>query len=288
MPPLIIVPMLTVGRVPSMGCASCANRSASASAAIARASATPARSPAGICSAKCPGVPRAQARGHPRAAAGGRRVQIVPADGRAGPEEVPWSGRGDAWHPRWSPDAERLAFIAATTPRGPYPGRRGMVLPRRRAGARPGLGAVRGGHRVSLAAVKFTSSDPAVVAELVRNTAPVAVLPHRACLRAGGRELRAARLAVRSAARPAGPVPGGPGRRTARTSCGSPRPWTNCLRTASAPRARRRIWTALTRRCWPARTARLALRLLPPYQGATEDAYRRFEAGLGLLPGLDS
>jgi len=34
--------------------------------------------------------------------------------------------------------------------------------------------------------------------------------------------------------------------------------------------------------------ARLALRLLPPYQGATEDAYRRFEAGLGLLPGLDS
>jgi hypothetical protein len=37
-----------------------------------------------------------------------------------------------------------------------------------------------------------------------------------------------------------------------------------------------------------ARGARLALRLLPPYQGATEDAYRRFEAGLGLLPGLDS
>jgi hypothetical protein len=34
--------------------------------------------------------------------------------------------------------------------------------------------------------------------------------------------------------------------------------------------------------------ARLALRLLPPYQGATEDAYRRFEVGLGLLPGLDS
>jgi hypothetical protein len=38
----------------------------------------------------------------------------------------------------------------------------------------------------------------------------------------------------------------------------------------------------------PAHGARLALRLLPPYQGATEDAYRRFEAGLGLLPGLDS
>jgi hypothetical protein len=30
-----------------------------------------------------------------------------------------------------------------------------------------------------------------------------------------------------------------------------------------------------------------ALRLLPPYQGATDDAYRRFEAGLSLLPGLD-
>src|SRR5689334_17270379 len=29
------------------------------------------------------------------AAAGGRRMQVLPADGRAGPEEVPWSGRGD-------------------------------------------------------------------------------------------------------------------------------------------------------------------------------------------------
>jgi len=47
-------------------------------------------------------------------AGGGRRVQIVPADGRTGPEPVPWSGRGDAWHPRWSPDAERLAFIAGS------------------------------------------------------------------------------------------------------------------------------------------------------------------------------
>ncbi len=62
MPPLTIVPMLTVGRVPSMGWACCANSSASASAAIARASATPARSPAGICSAECPGVPRAVSR----------------------------------------------------------------------------------------------------------------------------------------------------------------------------------------------------------------------------------
>jgi hypothetical protein len=33
--------------------------------------------------------------------------------------------------------------------------------------------------------------------------------------------------------------------------------------------------------------ARLDLRLLPPYRGATEDAYRRFETGLRLLPGLD-
>jgi hypothetical protein len=32
--------------------------------------------------------------------------------------------------------------------------------------------------------------------------------------------------------------------------------------------------------------ARLPLRLLPPYQGATEDACHRFEAGLGQLPGL--
>jgi hypothetical protein len=62
MPPLIIVPMLTVGRVPSMGCARPAKRSASASAAIARASVTPARSPAGICSAECPGTPRAVSR----------------------------------------------------------------------------------------------------------------------------------------------------------------------------------------------------------------------------------
>ena len=31
---------------------------------------------------------------------------------------------------------------------------------------------------------------------------------------------------------------------------------------------------------------KIPLRLLPPYQGATEDAYRQFEAGLGQLPGL--
>src|SRR4029077_19965180 len=48
------------------------------------------------------------------AAASGHRVQVLPADGRAGPEEVPWSGRGDTWHPRWAPDAERLAFIAGS------------------------------------------------------------------------------------------------------------------------------------------------------------------------------
>jgi hypothetical protein len=33
--------------------------------------------------------------------------------------------------------------------------------------------------------------------------------------------------------------------------------------------------------------ARLALRLLPPYQGASEEACRRFESGLRLLAGLD-
>jgi hypothetical protein len=62
MPPLIMVPMLTVGRVPSMGCAMPAKRSASASAAIARARITPARSPAGSCSAEWPGTPRAVSR----------------------------------------------------------------------------------------------------------------------------------------------------------------------------------------------------------------------------------
>jgi dipeptidyl aminopeptidase/acylaminoacyl peptidase len=45
---------------------------------------------------------------------GRRRVQLVSADGRTGPEPVPWSGRGDAWFPRWSPDAERVAFIAGS------------------------------------------------------------------------------------------------------------------------------------------------------------------------------
>jgi hypothetical protein len=33
--------------------------------------------------------------------------------------------------------------------------------------------------------------------------------------------------------------------------------------------------------------ARLDLRLLPPYQGASEEACRRFESGLRLLAGLD-
>ena len=33
--------------------------------------------------------------------------------------------------------------------------------------------------------------------------------------------------------------------------------------------------------------ARLALRLLPPYQGASEQACRQFESGLRLLAGID-
>ena len=130
---------------------------------------------------------------------GYRQFQIsFPAWGRVGDAE------GDVFFRETCGRFGQAQFLHYNTPRG------GRVL----TGAEYGRLAA---EHASLAAVKFTSSDPAVVAELVRERGPGAVLPDRARLRARGRELRAAGLAVRRAARPAGPVPAGPGRRTART-----------------------------------------------------------------------
>ena len=119
------------------------------------------------------------------------------------------------------------------------------------------------------------------------------MLPHRARLRACGRELRAAGLAVRCPV--SGVRLGLPGRFQAASGAG--------LRElgrlaeavdelledsfrAACPSAH--MDGAYEKVLARAHGARLALRLLPPYQGATEDAYRRFEAGLGRLPGLEA
>jgi 4-hydroxy-tetrahydrodipicolinate synthase len=185
-------------------------------------------------------------------------------------------------------DAERDVFFAETcgrfgqaqflhynTPRG------GRVL----TGAEYGRLAA---EHASLAAVKFTSSDAAVVAELVRNAAPVqCFLTEPAYVLADGNcgllvSLSGVRLGL-------------PGRFQAASGAG--------LRElgrlaeavdellednfrAACPSAH--MDGAHEKVLARAHGARLALRLLPPYQGATEDAYRRFEAGLSRLPGLEA
>ena len=166
-------------------------------------------------------------------------------------------------------------FLHYNTPRG------GRVL----TGAEYGRLAAE--HR-SLAAVKFTSSDAAVVAELVRNAAPVqCFLTEPAYVLADGNcgllvSLSGVRLGL-------------PGRFQAASGAG--------LRelgrlaeavdelledSFSAARPSAHMDGAYEKVLARAHGARLALRLLPPYQGATEDAYRRFEAGLSSLPGLEA
>jgi len=166
-------------------------------------------------------------------------------------------------------------FLHYNTPRG------GRVL----TGAEYGRLA---GEHASLAAVKFTSSDAAVVAELVRNAAPVqCFLTEPAYVLAGGNcgllvSLSGARLGLPGrfqAARGAGL------RELGRLAEAVDELLEDSFR-AACPSAH--MDGAYEKVLARAHGARLALRLLPPYQGATEDAYRRFEAGLGLLPGLDS
>ena len=185
-------------------------------------------------------------------------------------------------------DAERDVFFAETcgrfgqaqflhynTPRG------GRVL----TGAEYGRLAA---EHASLAAVKFTSSDAAVVAELVRNADPVqCFLTEPAYVLADGNcgllvSLSGARLGLPGrfqAARGAGL------RELGRLAEAVDELLEDSFR-AACPSAH--MDGAYEKVLARAHGARLALRLLPPYQGATEDAYRRFEAGLSLLPGLGS
>ncbi len=185
-------------------------------------------------------------------------------------------------------DAERDVFFAETcgrfgqaqflhynTPRG------GRVL----TGAEYGRLAA---EHASLAAAKFTSSDAAVVAELVRNAAPVqCFLTEPAYVLADGNcgllvSLSGVRLGLPGrfqAARGAGL------RELGRLAEAVDELLEDSFR-AACPSAH--MDGAYEKVLARAHGARLALRLLPPYQGATEDAYRRFEAGLSRLPGLEA
>ena len=192
--------------------------------------------------------------------------------------------------PAWGrvSDAERDVFFSETcgrfgqaqflhynTPRG------GRVL----TGAEYGRLAA---EHASLAAVKFTSSDAAVVAELVRNAAPVqCFLTEPAYVLADGNcgllvSLSGVRLGLPGrfqAARGAGL------RELGRLAEAVDELLEDSF-SAACPSAH--MDGAYEKVLARAHGARLALRLLPPYQGATEDAYRRFEAGLSSLPGLEA
>jgi len=142
-------------------------------------------------------------------------------------------------------------------------------------------------QHASLAAVKFTSSDATAVAELVENAAPVqCFLTEPAYVLANGDcgllvSLSGVRLGL-------------PGRFTAardaelrelgRLTEAIDELLEESFR-AACPSAH--MDGAYEKVLARAHGARLALRLLPPYQGASEDAYRRFESGLSLLAGLD-
>ena len=166
-------------------------------------------------------------------------------------------------------------FLHYNTPRG------GRVLTGREYGQ---LAA----RHASLAAVKFTSSDPAVVAELVTNAAPVqCFLTEPAYVLASGDcgllvSLSGVRVDLpgRFAAARDDAL-----RELGRLALAVDDLLEECFR-AECPTAH--MDGAYEKVLARAHGAKLALRLLPPYQGATEAAYRRFEAGLGQLAGLDA
>jgi dihydrodipicolinate synthase/N-acetylneuraminate lyase len=165
-------------------------------------------------------------------------------------------------------------FLHYNTPRG------GRVL----TGAEYGRLAA---EHASLAAVKFTSSDPAVVAELVQNAAPVqCFLTEPAYVLADGNcgllvSLSGARLGLPGRFRAAR---GDELRALGRLAQAVDELLEDSFRTACPQAHMDGAYEQVLAR---AHGARLALRLLPPYQAATEDAWRRFESGLSLLPGLD-
>jgi hypothetical protein len=141
----------------------------------------------------------------------------------------------------------------------------------------------------SLAAVKFTSSDPAVVAELVRNSAPVQCFLTEPAYVLAPEEAGCGLLVSLSGARLGLPgrfkaARGADLRALGRLATAVDDLLEDSFRTACPSAHMDGAYEKVLAR---AHGARLSLRLLPPFQGATEDAYRRFEAGLGRLPGLD-
>jgi dihydrodipicolinate synthase/N-acetylneuraminate lyase len=164
-------------------------------------------------------------------------------------------------------------FLHYNTPRG------GRVL----TGAEYGRLAA---EHASLAAVKFTSSDAAVVTELVRNAAPVqCFLTEPAYVLADGDcgllvSLSGVRLGLPGRFRAAR---GDELRALGRLAQAVDELLEDSFRTACPSAHMDGAYEQVLAR---AHGAWLALRLLPPYQGATEDAWRRFESGLSRLPGL--
>jgi dihydrodipicolinate synthase/N-acetylneuraminate lyase len=140
----------------------------------------------------------------------------------------------------------------------------------------------------SLAAVKFTSSDAAVVAELVRNSAPVQCFLTEPAYVLAPPDAGCGLLVSLSGARLG--LPGrfqaarGDGLRALGQLAAAIDDLLEDSFRAACPAAH--MDGAYEKVLARAHGARLPLRLLPPYQGATEDAYRQFEAGLGQLPGL--
>lgn len=139
----------------------------------------------------------------------------------------------------------------------------------------------------SLAAVKFTSSDAAVVAELVQNAAPVqCFLTEPAYVLANGDcgllvSLSGARLDLPGRFRAARDAEL---RELGRLAGAIDELLEESVRDACPSAHMDGAYEKMLAR---AHGARLALRLLPPYQGASEQACRQFESGLRLLAGLD-
>jgi dihydrodipicolinate synthetase family protein len=144
-------------------------------------------------------------------------------------------------------------------------------------------------QHASLAAVKFTSSDAAVVAELVQNAAPVQCFLTEPAYVLAPADTECGLLVSLSGLRL--DLPGrfktarGAGLRELGRLAAAVDELLEESFLAGCPSAH--MDGAYEKVLARAHGARLALRLLPPYQGATEDAYRRFESGLSQLAGLD-
>jgi dihydrodipicolinate synthase/N-acetylneuraminate lyase len=168
-------------------------------------------------------------------------------------------------------------FLHYNTPRG------GRVL----TGAEYGQ---LGREHPSLVAVKFTSSDPATVRELVERTPPVQCFLTEPAYVLGRRHAECGLLVSLSGARLGLPrrftlAQGAELERLGRLAEAVDELLERSFRDESPSAHMDGAYEKVLAR---AHGASLPLRLLPPYQGATERACRMFLAGLRQLPRLDS